>query len=89
MGAKLNAAETIIDSRKTNEIAVLSGYVQKMGSIECSRVAWQEFDNPPEDCECPSCGARECLATVALIFEVYHASFERSGSLDIRNIGQA
>jgi hypothetical protein len=85
----LNAAELIIDSRKTNEIAILSGYVQRMGAMACSRVAWLEFDTPPEDCDCPSCAARECLATIALIFEVYHASFERTGCLDIRSIGQA
>jgi hypothetical protein len=85
----MNGAELLIDARKTNEISILSGYVNRMSTMECSRVAWLEFGSAPEDCECPSCSARECLATIAVMFEVYHATNERPGSLDLRYFGQA
>jgi rubredoxin len=84
----VTVSEQIIDARKTNEIDILSGYVQRMGSMTCARVAWKEFDQPPHDCECPSCLARETLATIATMFEVYHVE-SLNGTLDIRRFGQA
>lgn len=70
----MNAAEQIIDSRKTSEIMLLRAYVEKMGRMECSRVVWGELHSAPEICACPSCQARETLATVGLMAEVYRGA---------------
>lgn len=85
----MTVSEALIDARKTNEIDILSGYVQRMGSMMCSRVAWKEFEQPPQDCECPSCLARETLATIATMFEIYCPQNLNGASLDIRKFGQA
>lgn len=67
----MNAAEALINDRKTNEIVLLRSYVDKMASMTCGRVAWGEYEVAPETCACPTCEARECIATLIVMAEVY------------------
>lgn len=85
----MNAAESIIDSRKTNEISLLRDFVERMSCMCCYRVAWFESENPPEDCYCPACSAIECLATIGVMAEVYDDNTGIPTHIDMNQIGQA
>lgn len=67
----MNGAEALLFEKKSNEILMLRGYVERVGSMICGRMAWGETSAPPEDCECFSCTARECIETIEVMREVY------------------
>lgn len=68
---------------------MLRDFVERIGAMTCSRVAWFESETAPDGCECPACGAIECLQTIEVMGEIYSAPEKRPGCLDGTIIGQA
>lgn len=65
----MNAAESIINDRKTNEILMLRAFVEKTAKNVCAREVWGEVMT--DSCLCYSCSSRETLATIDVMKEIY------------------